>query len=270
MMILTRVVRGVVVVVGALVLAACGRDRVAAKPDSPTAAVASSAPAAIAAPVAAPAPVIPAPTPPKANPAAPPRGAAAKPRRIVFGYADFTGLGHDRGKPDAPVVVIDLSDFGCPYCGEFTRDVYPAIDRDYVQTGKVLFKYIPFIAGSFPHAGEATRAAECAAEQAQFWPMLDRLYATQAEWKRSSGADALVADYARGIGLDMTRYQACYADRHTDAITARGTAVANDIGVRVTPSFLVDGKPVQGALPLAEFRKLIDIALLIENARRQP
>jgi len=192
----------------------------------------------------------------------------AKPRRIVFGYMDFTGAGHDRGDPTAPVVVIDLSDFGCPYCGVFARDVFPTIDREYVQTGKVLFKYIPFIAGSFPHAAEATRAAECAAEQGRFWPMADRLYETQAEWRRGGRAiDAQMAALAGTLPVDMAKYAVCYADRHTDARTAQGTAIANQIGVRVTPSFLVDGNPVQGALPLAEFRKQIEIALLLHASR---
>ena len=188
-------------------------------------------------------------------------------RRIMFGYMDFTGVGHDRGKPTAPVVVIELSDFACPYCGEFARNVYPAIDREYVQTGKVLFKYIPFIAGSFPHAAEATRAAECAAEQGQFWPMVDHVYATQAEWKGSHSADEELATMAGTLPIDSAKYATCYADRHTDARTALATAIAGDIGVRVTPSFLVDGHPVQGALPLAEFRKQIETALLIKSAR---
>lgn len=193
------------------------------------------------------------------RPAAPSKG----PRRIAFGYMDFTGVGHDRGDPAAPVVVIDLSDFACPYCAVFARDVFPTIDREYVQTGKVLFKYIPFIAGSFPHAIEATRAAECAAEQGQFWPMLDHLYATQAEWKRGRAVDAQMAALAGTLPVDTMKFAACYADRHTDAGTARATRVATDLGVRVTPSFLVDGNPVQGALPLAEFRKQIEIALLL-------
>jgi protein-disulfide isomerase len=189
-------------------------------------------------------------------------------RRIVFGDVDFTGVGHDRGLSSAPVVVIDLSDFACPYCGEFSRDVYPSIDREYVQTGKVLFKYIPFIAGAFPHSAEATRAAECAAEQGQFWPMLDQLYATQAEWKRGLAVDAKLAALAGTLPVDTLAYAACYANRHTDARTARATGIANEVGVRVTPSFLIDGNPVQGALPLAEFRKQIETALLLKSAQR--
>lgn len=180
---------------------------------------------------------------------------------------DFTGVGHDRGSAGASVVVIELSDFGCPYCGVFAGDVFPAIDREYVQTGKVLFKYVPFIAGSFPHAREATRAAECAGEQGQFWAMASDLFATQAEWKRGRAADAQMAALAATLPIDTAAFARCYADRHTDARTERGTRVANDLGVRVTPSFLIDGNPVQGALPLAEFRKQVETALLLHASR---
>ncbi|CAN5786729.1 hypothetical protein BH11GEM2_BH11GEM2_41390 [soil metagenome] len=181
---------------------------------------------------------------------------------------DFTVVGYDRGDQRAPVIMIDLSDFACPYCGEFAHDVFPTIDREYVQTGKVLFKYIPFVAGSFRHATEATRAAECTADQGQFWQMMERLYVTQAEWKNGNVADAQMAALAGTLPIDSAKFAACYASRRTDARTARATAVANDIGVRVTPSFLVDGHPVQGALPVAEFRKLIETALLVESARK--
>ena len=189
-------------------------------------------------------------------------------RHIEFGGVDFTGVGYDRGNPAAPVVMIDLSDFACPYCGEFAHDVFPSIDRDYVKTGKVLFKYIPFVAGSFRHATEATRAAECTADQGQFWLMMERLYVTQAEWKNGNVADAQMAALASTLPVDSVKFAVCYASHRTDARTARATDVANNIGVRVTPSFLVDGHPVQGALPLAEFKKLIETALLVESSRK--
>lgn len=193
---------------------------------------------------------------------------AAPARRIAFGGVDFTGVGYDRGSATAPVVVIDLSDFACPYCGEFAHDVFPTIDREYIQTGKVLFKYVPFVAGSFRHATEATRAAECAADQGQFWLMMERLYITQAEWKSGNVADAQMAALAGTLPVDSVKFASCYASRRTDTRTARATAVADGIGVRVTPSFLVDGHPVQGALPLAEFRKQIETALLVESTRK--
>ena len=98
-------------------------------------------------------------TVPRSRSAKPP--APLGPRHVLVGDYDMTGVGYDRGSATAPVVLIDLSDFACPYCGEFSRETYPTIERDYVNTGKVFFKYVPFVVGSFPHSQEATRAAEC-------------------------------------------------------------------------------------------------------------
>ena len=203
--------------------------------------------------------------------ASPPKAVPVKrvPRRVVIGGVDLTGLGYDQGDPLAPVVIVDFSDFACPYCAEFSLETYPAIAREFVSTGKVLFKYMPFVAGSFRHAREATRAVECAAEQGRFWEMLDRVYAAQREWKTASDAVPVLAREAAAAGLDTARAAACYASGRTDARTARLTNVANDIGVRVTPSFLVNDRPVQGALPLADFRKVIEAALLVTQVKHE-
>ena len=203
--------------------------------------------------------------PPRDVPRAP---ASARPRRIVFGGVDFTGVGHDRGSPSAPVVLIDMSDYACPYCAEFSLKTYPALDREYVQTGKVLFKYIPFVVGSFRHGAQATRAAECAADQGHFWLMSDRIYSTQTEWKRGNAIDAQMAALAGTMPVDSAQFSACYTDRRTEPRTERANELVNSIGLRVTPSFLVNGHPVQGALPLAEFRKQIETALLLERSKR--
>ena len=208
------------------------------------------------------------PVPTKAPRAVRPAPAPTRPRRIVVGGVDFTGIGHDRGSQSAPVVLIDMSDYACPYCAEFSLKTYPALDREYVQTGKVLFKYIPFVVGSFRHGAQATRAAECAADQGQFWLMSDRIYSTQTEWKRGNAIDAQMAALAGTLPIDSTRFSACYADRRTEPRTERANELVNSIGLRVTPSFLVNGHPVQGALPLAEFRKQIETALLLERSKR--
>ncbi len=186
----------------------------------------------------------------------------------MLGTLDLTGIGYDRGSPTAPVVIIDFSDFACPYCGEFSLKTYPALEEEYVRTGKVFFKYVPFIMGSFPNSREATRAAECAADQDRFWPMLDRVYGAQREWKQSRNPVDILNALAVAEGLDTTRFGICYRSGSTDARTARATGAADDVGVRVTPSFIINGHPVVGALPLAEFRKVISGALLLLESER--
>lgn len=203
------------------------------------------------------------------RPAAAPTSAVPRgPRRVLLGDVDLTGVGHDQGSLTAPVVLIDFSDFGCPYCGQFTRETYPAIEREYVRTGKVFFKYVPFIVGMFPNAAEATRAAECAGDQGRFWAMSDQVYGAQKEWRRGGDPRALLTGLAGEAGADTVKFSQCYSDRRTDVRTQRATGVANSIGVRVTPSFIVNERPIEGALPLADFRKVIDAALLLKASRK--
>ncbi len=180
---------------------------------------------------------------------------------MIVNGVDLTGMGYDRGSATAPVVVFNFSDFGCPYCGEFERQTYPTINEEYVQTGKVFFKYVPFVAGMFPNGQQAARAAECAADQGQFWQMHDRLYASQSEWKRSVAPYALLQQFAATLKLDGDRFSKCYVGQETDPRTRRATDAANKLGVRVTPSFVVNGKPVQGALPIGDFRLVLNAAL---------
>jgi protein-disulfide isomerase len=179
----------------------------------------------------------------------------------VLHGVDLTGVGYDQGSPTAPVVLVNFSDFGCPYCASFSRETYPAIERDYVKTGKVFFKYVPFVMGMFPNGKQAARAAECAAEEGRFWAMHDRLYADQRGWKRTRAPYELFQREAKAVGLDAGRFDACYAGDEVHPRTRRANAAAEALGVRVTPSFLVGDRGVEGALPLARFRELLDAAL---------
>ncbi|MHB1263861.1 MAG: DsbA family protein [Gemmatimonadaceae bacterium] len=191
---------------------------------------------------------------------APPQGTPG-PRRIVVHGVDLTGVGYDQGSPTAPLVLVNFSDFGCPFCARFSLETYPTIEREYVRTGKVFFKYVPFVMGMFPNGAQAARAAECAAEQGRFWPMHDRLYADQRGWKGTRAPYEVFQGAARAIGLEPGRFDACYAKDETHPRTRQANAAAEALGVRVTPSFLVGDRGVEGALPLAQFRVLLDAAL---------
>lgn len=237
-------------------------DQSAARPESATG---ETAPVVAAPVVAAPVAAAPIPRPaPRATtqrstrataaPAAP--AAPAARRRVLLADVDLTDVGYDRGNPDAPIVMINFSDFGCPYCGQFERETFPALEREFIATGKLYYKYVPFVMGMFPNGDEAARAAECAADAGAFWPMHDRLYAAQSEWKRSSQPAALFLRYA-SASVDTARLAACYRANAVHPRTARANALAGEFGVRVTPSFVVNGRPIEGALPLAEFQRLL-------------
>lgn len=233
-----------------LALAACGGEAdVGATPTTTSAAT----PAAVT-PVTPGAAVAPATS---ASPAQSKSTAGRAPRRVVLHGIDLTGIGYDDGNPNASVVVVNFSDFGCPFCGTFARETYPTLAREFVGTGKVFFKYVPFVMGMFPNGDKAARAAECAADQGKFTAMHDRLYADQAAWRRGSSPAAVFQQAGSAIGLDRPGFDACYADGRTDSRTAAATDRATRLGVRATPSFFVGDRLVEGALPLEQFRALL-------------
>lgn len=225
--------------ISALALAACGgADDIDPPVPSPPEYLTRQVPAVVA--------------PPQAG-----RPAGQAPRRVVLHGIDLTGIGYDEGAADAPVVIVNFSDFGCPYCGSHARQTLPALEREFIATGKVFYKYVPLVMGSFPHGDTAARAAECAAEEGKFWPMHDRLFAGQQEWRKNGAPTPIYERYAQELGLDPMRYAACLADGRTEARTQRATEGATRLGIRATPTFAIDGEGIEGALPLDAFQKIL-------------
>ncbi len=177
-----------------------------------------------------------------------------------FGMLNPAAAGHVRGRGDAPVTVIEFGDFGCPYCALFALQTYPVLHREYVETGRVQWRYVTFVMGTFPNGEEAARAAECATEQgeAAFWEMHDLLYERQQEWKRAGDPEALFGRYAADAGLDTERFGSCYREERSRLRVMAGNALAAESGVRATPTFFINGMRVQGALPLEQFRMILD------------
>mgnify|MGYP002780484098 CR=1 FL=1 len=214
---------------GALTLAACDTDAAAGRAGAPDAAAA-----------------------PAAAPAGPAQ--AASPTAGV----DLGSVGYSRGRADAPMVVYEFSDFGCPFCAKFAQETYPTLAREYVETGKVRWVFVPFVMGMFPNGDAAARAGECAAEQERFWPMHDLLYERQKEWKQAGGqAEALFARYAAELELDAARFASCYREDRGGARTAQNNQAAAMMGIRATPSFVINGRVVEGALPVEQFREVL-------------
>ena len=189
----------------------------------------------------------------------PAAGAVAEPDtsgpvRVALGGVNLTGIGYDLGSVEAPIVIVEFSDFGCPYCGQYALETFPAIDREYIQDGKVFYKHVPFVMGRFPNGEKAARAAECAGEQGQFWPMHDMIYEHQNDWKRGTDADALFARLAGQAMLDGTRWGSCYANDRQAARTSAANSAASRLNIRATPTFFINGQLVEGALPLGVLR----------------
>ena len=168
-----------------------------------------------------------------------------------------------KGSPTAPVTLIEVSDFECPYCGR-VQPTLQQLEKDYAGKLRIAFKFFPL--ASHPRARPA--AAQAAQRQGKFWEMHDYLVAHQADLEKLS--DAGFAPAAGALGLKQTRFSADY-----QALLKDQTAVEADIAetkkwlVDATPTFFINGDVLTGAKPLAEFKRMIDAALTAQPSARK-
>lgn len=188
---------------------------------------------------------------------------AAAERQAQQQGVDLANVGYNIGDPNAPVTVIEFSDFGCQFCGTFARESFPALRKEFIDTGKVRWKYIPFVLGIFPNGDRAAIAGMCAAAQGNdaFWQMHDLLYQKQREWKSiGDGARALFERYAAELQLDTRRFANCYDTARPGPELTRNIRLGQQLGVRATPTFFINGARVEGAIPLDLFRRVLQEA----------
>lgn len=182
---------------------------------------------------------------------------------------DIAVLGFDRGSQGAPVRVVEFSDYGCGYCRKFHLETWPTLLREFVDPGKIEWKFLPYVSGMFENSTAATTAAECVLEQDDtlYITMNGLVWDRQSDWKRASDPAPVLRDLAAESGADLTRYEACVANGRRARRVEAATAVAAEMGVRATPTFFVVGyPPLQGALPTDVFLQVLN--MVYEEATR--
>jgi protein-disulfide isomerase len=174
---------------------------------------------------------------------------------------DIGAIGYDQGDPNAPVKVVEISDFGCGYCRVFNQQTYPALYEEFIKTGKVQWKFVPFVLGMFPNGEEAALAGECAGEQGSevFNGMRDRIFAEQTGWRNSEAPDQFFSRLAEEEGLDAGRFTECLMEARPAPKLQMNVRLGQALGVRGTPLFVLEGIPVSGAIPLENFRQVLDM-----------
>lgn len=169
-------------------------------------------------------------------------------------------LGYDQGSADAPVQVVEFSDFGCGYCRRFHLESWPSIRREYIEAGKVEWKYVPMILGIFgPNAEEAAFAGDCAIPQDRFPEVRDRLFEEQGRWKGVDEPRSVLREIVREAGVEVEPWEACMDDDRTRLRIASANQLARQYGLRGTPTFFIAGEGmIPGAVPLPLFRSVLD------------
>jgi len=174
------------------------------------------------------------------------------------------------GPEDAPVTIIEFSEFLCPYCQRFALQTLPQIKQAY--EGEVRYVYRDFVVHGEPST-KISEAAECADDQEKFWEYHDKLweqyntlvahYETVSEQPETGMNDLATSlkGYASDLGLDTATFNDCLDSGERTAEVQKDSQDARSYGVGGTPGFFINGQPVSGAQPFSVFQQVIDAAL---------
>ncbi len=173
------------------------------------------------------------------------------------------------GNADAPITIIEFSDFQCPFCARFHVQTLPLLLEEYIEEGKVKLVFRDFpIQSIHPNALPASVAAECANEQGKFREMHDILFENQNEWNKKDTTEVmtLFSQYAAEIQLEQERFDSCLISAKYIEEIRNDLEDGRDYGVSGTPGFFVGNDEIgyvelKGAQPFDSFKKIIDAQL---------
>jgi protein-disulfide isomerase len=158
--------------------------------------------------------------------------------------------GPSKGATSAPILMIEFSDFQCPFC----LRAHATVDQVLKTYGdKIRFVYRHYPLPNHPNAKPAAEASACAAEQGKFWPYHDRLFEQQ-----SKLSDSDLKQHAADLGLDTAKFNACVDSHKFKALVEGDTRDGEEAGVNGTPAFFINGRMLSGAQPFESFKRIID------------
>lgn len=155
------------------------------------------------------------------------------------------------GPADAPITIVEFSDFECPFCRSFQQNTYQPLMNAYPGKIRFVYRNLP-LTTIHPDAFGAAVAARCANEQNAFWPYHDKLFSSD------QLGQAVYIQYATELGLDVNAFQACLASDRNNKFIQDDSDFAANLGVNSTPTFFINGLAVIGAQPLEVFKQVID------------
>lgn len=173
------------------------------------------------------------------------------------------------GNQDAPITIVEFSDYQCPFCARFQSQTLPLILEQYVETGKVKFVFRDFpIQSSHPNALPAAAAAECAHEQDKYWEYHDALFENQNIWNREDIASAITIfkEYATKLNLNQEQFDSCLDSGKYIEEISKDLNDGKDYGITGTPGFFIGNEKkgfvkLSGAQPFEAFKSMIDSQL---------
>lgn len=163
------------------------------------------------------------------------------------------------GGEDAPVTMVEYSDFQCPYCGQFAREVEPELIEQYVKDGTLKIEW-----RDFPSFGQesvnAALAAREAQEQGRFWEYHEVLYENQGSMNSGVFSDDNLVGYAKEAGVDPEKLEESLTSSELEPAVSRDFEKGQSLGITGTPTFIINGRTVVGAQPKEKFEQVIEKA----------
>jgi protein-disulfide isomerase len=169
-------------------------------------------------------------------------------------------LARIQGSSSAPVWVIEVSDFQCPFCKQWHDETYQKLRDEFVKTGKIRLAYINFPLNQHVNAWPAAEAAMCAGAQGKFWEMHDALFINQKKWEQLTSPAPFFDSLARATGLNVPQWQQCLKSGKMRPWIQADYDRAQAAGAASTPTFIIGDKMLTGAQPIENFRSAIDSA----------
>ena len=174
-----------------------------------------------------------------------------------------------RGSTSAPITVYEMSDFQCPWCRKHATEVFPDLDRNYVETGKVRWVFINFpLTQLHPNSAAAAEFAMCAAKAGKFWPVHDALFKYQDKWAPLKDPGPFLLTLADTVGLPRSALVPCLQSGETRALVQADAEGAAKSGAGSTPSFYIEGGLLEGAKPYALWKQILDSVLVVKKGNK--
>ncbi|MCW5700216.1 MAG: DsbA family protein, partial [Rhodospirillales bacterium] len=175
---------------------------------------------------------------------------------------------HSQGAVDAPVTIVEFSSLTCPHCASFHSNTLPKIKTAYINAGKVRYVYHDFPLDSLALA--AAMLTRCVAED-RYFGFLDTLFANQSKWAHGGKPLEDLEKLSRFAGLSKPDFDACLANEELmQGLRTAAQEASEEYDINSTPSFLVNGEKVTGAVDFSTIKKHIDDALAAAEAANPP
>jgi protein-disulfide isomerase len=172
---------------------------------------------------------------------------------VMLPKVEVAAVGASKGPANAPVTIVEFSDYQCPFCSRAEETVKKVMEA-YPGKIRVFFRDYPL--PFHQQAQKAHEAAQCAGDQNKYWEMHEKLFANQQALQVPQ-----LKEHAKGLGLDAGKFDKCLDSGDKAKMVQDAKKAGDEVGVNGTPAFFINGRPLSGAVPFEKFKEIIDIEL---------